>query len=234
MSIRPLALLPLALIAACGPERGAGVYPETPEARQARQEAEFRAGERLGLDGLRKALLALGIEESEIEQVADPDHGIEMLRLDIDMARLEELDAQALARLELDSNYRLLFADESVARAVPTAEEIYRRDRAKEIAVLKRHGDWERVPRLKPGEAIPSLARRVENWCDYDAGKGLQVIDGRWLEYSHYPVDSAVGESTPGAATDRFDCLRRTVYATQLRRYFIGYRGEPPPVLYPD
>ena len=102
------------------------------------------------------------------------------------------------------------------------------------MAVVKAHGDWERIPRKREGEPITSLARRVEDWCDFDPGRALHVIDGRWLEYSHAPVDIAVREPVPGRATDRFDCLRRTVYATQLRRHFIGYRGEEPPPVYPD
>jgi hypothetical protein len=230
------ALLPaLVLLAACGaqePERGAGVYPLAPHERQARQEAQFQAGEKMSLDDLRRALLALGVRKDEIAKATDPDHGIPVLRVAITPARLAGVDVDVFERLKLDSNYRLEFADEAVARAIAKSDVLYRRETAAEIAVVKAHGDWERIPRLREGETMASLARRVEEWCDFDPGGALQVIDGRWLEYAHAPVDIAVREPVPGRATDRFDCLRRTVYATQLRGYFIGYRGEAPPPLY--
>ncbi|WP_162935703.1 hypothetical protein [Tsuneonella amylolytica] len=233
-----LALLSLlAVTAGCGaaePERGAGVYPQTPQERQAQQAAEFQKGERLSLGDLRRELLKRGIRETEIIQAIEPDHGIVVLRVAVTPARLSKLDVDALAGLELDSNYRIEFPDAEVDRAVAQSDELFRRERAKEIAVVKSHGDWDRIPRLRDGETITSLARRVEHWCDFDPGSALLVIDDRWLEYSRAPVDTAVREAVPGPQTDRFDCLRRTVYATQLRRHFIGYRGDRPPPIYSD
>lgn len=225
----PLLLLALS---GCGDGRGEGIYPETPAERRTRAEAKYLAGERLGIDGLRRELAALGVKESEYSAVTEPDHGIEVLELRIAPDRLAELDPDALARLVLDSNFRLTFSDPDTERAVGVGEEMYRRETATEIAELKRHGDWHRVPRSKPGEPMASFARRIENWCDFEPGQALRVIDGRWLEYSHAPVDMAVAEPVPGDAAARFDCLRRVVYATQLRRHFIGYRGEPPPPVY--
>jgi hypothetical protein len=225
----PLAVLALA---ACGTERGAGIYPETPAARQARQNAEFEAGEKLGVDGLERALVALDIGRGTFVRVIEPDHQIEVIELRAAPNALDGATRAALAKLVLDSNFRLTFADSRTERAVDVGEELYRREMAKEIAVLKRHGDWARVPRLRPGEPLRLLAHRVEDWCDFDPGHALRVVDGKWLEYTHVPVDEAVIEPVPARATARFDCLRRVVYATQLRRHFIGYRGEPAPPIY--
>jgi hypothetical protein len=229
--MRAIMLLAFTL-AACEPERGEGVYPRTAAEREADTEAKFQAGEKLGLGGLRVRLHALGVKESEIAQVVEPDHGVTVLQLAFGPDRLRALDSRALADLVLDSNFRLTFADPATARAVPVAEEDYRRERLAEVAVLKRHGDWQRVPRQRLGESVASIARRVEHWCDFDPGDALRVIDGAWLDYRHAPVDTAVRELGAGPASDKFDCLRRTVYATQLRRRFIGYRGRPPPPVY--
>jgi len=229
----PAALVLAIALASCGgAERGAGIYPETPAERQARQQAKFEAGEKIGLDGLRRELAALGLKPGEYAQVTEPDHQIKVLELRAGPGRIAAIDRKALARLVLDSNFRLTFADPESARAVDVAEELYRREMAMEIAILKRHGDWGRVPRPRPGEPIQMLAHRIEDWCGFDPGGALLVVGGKWLEYSHAPVDEAVTEQVPGAAAARFDCLRRVVYATQLRRHFIGYRGEPPPPLY--
>ncbi|GGE04413.1 hypothetical protein GCM10011515_25030 [Tsuneonella deserti] len=229
----PALLLALGAVACGGTKHGAGVYSETPSQRQARQEAEFAAGEKLGIDGLRHELGALGVGPDEYALVVEPDHQIEVIQLRVGRDRMAKLDRDALASLVLDSNFRLTFADPAAERAVDVTEELFRREMAKEIAVLKRHGDWERVPRLRRGEPLQTLAHRIEDWCGFEPGGALHTVGGRWLEYSHAPVDTAVREPVPGVAAARFDCLRRVVYATQLRRHFIGYRGEPPPPLYP-
>lgn len=228
---RALPLLVIAL-AACGPERGAGVYPESQAERDAAREAAFAKGEALGLDGLRAKLVELGVEPAEIATVPDPDYAIDRLVMNISVDRLDEFDTNVLAGLVVDSNFRLTFADPAIERAVDVGEELYRREMAAEIAILKRHGDWDRVPRQNEGEAMAEFGRRLEHWCDFEPGAALRVIDGRWLEYTRGPVDAAVGEAKPGPDTARFLCLRRAVYATQLRRHFIGYRGEAPPPLY--
>lgn len=221
-------VLALALVSGCGePPRGTGVHELSPAERLAADEARFRAGEKLGIKSLQRRLLAMGLRRDEISRAIDEDYGIELVRLAIRPRRLSELDAQALARLQLDSNYRLAFPDPAAERAFAayTVEEGFRRDQAEAIAELKRYGDWERVPRRRGREAMPLFARRLESWCDYAPGEGLHVIDGEWLEYSREFVDRAVREATPGRKAAQFDCLRRVVYATELRWDFIGNRG---------
>ncbi|MXO75373.1 hypothetical protein GRI40_09125 [Altererythrobacter aerius] len=227
------ALLLVALLAsACQGERGAGVYRETPEARQARQDAAFLAGERVGVGAIKGRLADIGIGPDRYRLVTDPDHGVELVELAGPPDGLSKSQREALGRLVVDSNFRLTFADAATERAVDPGEEMYRRDVITAIAELDRHGDWDRVPRMTPGESLTLLARRIEAWCDFERGDALNVIDERWLEYSHAPVDAAVTEPVPADAAARFDCLRRVVYATQLRRHFIGYRGEQPPPVY--
>jgi hypothetical protein len=216
-------------LAGCGePPRGSGVHELSPADRLARDEARFRAGETLGVDRLERRLAALGLRGDEMARATDEDYGIEMVRLSIGPKRLAEIDREALARLDLDSNYRIAFADRSVEQAMAhySAEEAFRRDQAEAIAELKRQGDWERVPRRRGTEPMPRFARRLESWCDYEPGEALEVIDGAWLEYAHEFVDGAVREPTPGRKAAQFDCLRRVVYATELRWAFIGNRGR--------
>jgi hypothetical protein len=220
--------LALALVTGCGePPRGTGVHELSPADRFAADEARFRAGEKLGIESLQRRLLALGVRRDEISRATDEDYRIELVRLAIGPGRLAELDAEALARLQLDSNYRLAFSDPAAehAFAAHAAEEGFRRDQAEAIAELKRFGDWESVPRRRGREGIPLFARRLESWCDYEPGEALRVIDGAWLEYSHEFVDGAVREAIPGRKAAQFDCLRRVVYATELRWNFIGNRG---------
>ena len=229
MTRRRFALvLALALVSGCGePPRGTGVHEVSPAERIAAGEARFRAGEKLGIESLQRRLLAMGLRRDEIGLATDDDYRIELVRLAIGPQRLAELDAKALARLQLESNYRIAFSDPAAERAfgAHAAEEGFRRDQAEAIAELKRYGDWETVPRRRGREAMPLFARRLESWCDYEPGEALGVIDGAWLEYSHEFVDGAVCEATPGRKAAQFDCLRRVVYATELRWNFIGNRG---------
>lgn len=229
MSRRFALVLALASVTGCGePPRGTGVHELSLAERIAIGEARFRAGERLGIESLQRRLLALGLRRDEIGRATDEDYGIELVRLAIGPRRLAELDAQALARLQLESNYRLAFSDPGAERAFAAyeAEEGFRRDQAEAIAELKRYGDWESVPRRRGREAMPLFARRLESWCDYEPGEALNVIDGAWLEYAREFVDSAVREAVPGRKAAQFDCLRRVVYATELRWNFIGNRGS--------
>jgi len=220
--------LALALVTGCGePPRGTGVHELSVDERIAAGEARFRAGEKLGIASLQRRLLALGLRRDEMGRAIDEDYRIELVLLAIGPRRLAELDAKALARLQLDSNYRLAFSDPAAERAFAAhaAEEGFRRDQAEAIAELKRYGDWESVPRRRGREAMPLFARRLESWCDYAPGEGLKVVDGAWLEYARGFVDGAVREASPGRKTAQFDCLRRVVYATELRWNFIGNRG---------
>jgi hypothetical protein len=220
--------LTLASVTGCGePPRGAGVHELSPAERIAADEARFRAGEKLGIASLQRRLLALGLRRDEIGRAIDEDYGIELVRLAIGPQRLAQLDGKALAHLQLDNNYRIAFSDPAAERAVAAhaAEEGFRRDQGEAIAELKRYGDWETVPRRRGREAMPLFARRLESWSDYEPGEGLRVVDGEWLEYSREFVDGAVREAIPGRKAAQFDCLRRVVYATELRWNFIGNRG---------
>ena len=226
--------LVLLTLAACSPQRGEGVHVEAPEERQARQEAEFRASTPVGHADVRTRLLGLGLQADEIVPSVDPDHGIPLWTLRMTPERLGQLDAGALSELQLASNYGLAFADLETEKAFArlSGEAAFLRDHARAVRELKRLGDWDRVPRKGQTEPMEPFARRIEKWCDYDPGTALEVIDMAWLNYTRHPVDSAVAEAEAGLASARFDCLRRVVYGTQLRRYFIGYRGEPPPPVY--
>jgi hypothetical protein len=222
------ALAALAL-AGCGePPRGSGVHVLTLKERIARDDAEFRAGEKLSLDELRQRLLSLELRPDELGRTIDEDYGIELVNLAIPPTRLSALDGSAIAGLQLDSNYRIAFADPATEHALAeeVAEEGFRRDKAQVIAELRRYGDWERIPRRRGLEPMPLFARRLESWCGYGPGEALRVIDGAWLEYAREYVDAAVRERIPGRKAAQFDCLRRVVYATELRRYFIGNRGR--------
>jgi hypothetical protein len=226
---RALLVGSLLSLAGCGdPPRGSGVHELSPAQRIAQDEARFQAGEKLGVDALERQLQALGLHPEEMVRTTDEDYGIEVVRLSIGPERLAALDRPALARLNLDSNYRITFADLSAERAFAhySGEEAFRRDQAEAIAELKRHGDWHRVPRRRGIEPMARFARRLESWCGYEAGEALNVIDGAWLEYTHEFVDGAVREPTPGRKAAQFDCLRRVVYATELRWSFIGNRGR--------
>jgi hypothetical protein len=228
--VRTLLVGSLLALAGCGdPPPGSGVHELSPAERLARDEARFTAGEQLGLAGLERRLLALGLHREELARAIDRDYGIELVRLSIGPQRLAEIDRPALARLNLDSNYRIAFADPSAERAFApySGEEAFRRDQAEAIAELKRHGDWQRVPRRRGIEPMARFAQRLESWCGYESGEALHVIDGAWLEYAHEFVDGAVREAPPGRKGAQFDCLRRVVYATELRWSFIGNRGRP-------
>ena len=232
-------LLPLACLAlvACGggeqeQPRGLGVYDENPQKYAARQQAEVERLQDLPLSAWRARLIQMGITEAEIATVPDPDYDLQRLELRLAPARVRQLDTAALAALVLDSGFLITFADPKTERAVELGEAIYRREREKAIGELAAHQDLARVPRRGEGESLTSLARRIEHWCDYEPGGALEVIDGEWLQYTTAPVSNVVAEPQPGRETARFDCLRRAVFATQLRRYFIGYRGEPPPPIY--
>jgi hypothetical protein len=215
----------LALVGCGEPPPGSGVHQVPAAELQAQVEAEYRAGD-VPIVVVEQRLRALGVRPEEMRRVPDPDYGIAMIELAISPQRLATLDAAALARLDLDTNRRLTLADPVARRrfAEIAGEEDFAREQAQAIAELKQAGDWERAPRRRGREPMSLFAPRVERWCGYPPGQALQVIDGAWLLYNQRLANEVVMEPRPGRKRAQFDCLRRIVYATDLRWNFVGYR----------
>ena len=84
----------------------------------------------------------------------------------------------------------------------------------------------DRFPRYVPGRSMTIYALQLEAYCGYPPNYALRVIDGKWLEYrNQIASDAAVGSSRGESYAD-FLCLRRIVYATDLRNHFIGNRRQ--------
>jgi hypothetical protein len=155
------------------------------------------------------------------------DHGVEVLQLRVPPADFARLDKRGLAKLLLDSRYRFEFVDRDQVHqfALYQGAETHARDKAKALKELAERGQIDSFPRYSSGMPMEIYAARLEGWCGYKKGQALSVIDGAWLDYQHRMVDMAA-EDQDRRASASFDCMKRVVDATDLRRHFIGNKGR--------
>jgi hypothetical protein len=216
-----------ALAAGCGNAPGIPENSiETLDQSIKRQEAEFNATPDIKGEELIERLHSLGIRDAWMMPVPD-DHGVEVLQLRVPAADFAKLDKRGLAKLVLDSRYRFEFVDQGQIHqfALYQGAETNARDKAKALQELAERGQIDSFPRYSPAMAMGTYASRLEAWCGYKNGEALAVIDGAWLDYQHPMVDMAV-QDRDGRASASFDCVKRVVDATDLRRHFIGNRGR--------
>ena len=220
-------LLAAVTLHGCSEANGLSERPETWEQRAARQQAEFDASPDIQLPELRARLSKLGVPQSAMKQVVE-DHGVAVLELRPDDRLFDRLDKAELARLVLDSRFRFDFVEPRQVRtfAQHVRAEIDRRDTAKARREIEQRGEAGRVPVYRPGTPMAAYARRLERYCGYGPGQALGVVDDRWLEYRPSMPDLAVKDPRGPGGADSFDCMKRAVDALELRRHFIGNRGE--------
>jgi hypothetical protein len=221
-----IALLPV--LAACSPFPEGQRRMESRVELQARQNADYAASPDVRLPELKQRLHALGVTEANMAPAVD-DYDEPILMLSFTPAEFAQLDKQALATLELDSRYRFRLTDPQQIRELARqgGEISFARDRAIANKELAEKGETDRIPRYTAGHSIHIYVRRLEAYCGYGPGEALRVIDGKWLEYSNPMVlDAAVGAAN-GKSYANFLCIRRIVYATDLRPHFIGNRHGP-------
>lgn len=192
---------------------------------QAQDERAFANSPDVQLPELRRKLRQMGIRKAAIHQVEE--EGVELFRLVLDKAAFAQLDKAALAKLQLDSRYRLELADPGQSRVLAhysVAEDAARRKQRywKELAA---NGEIDIFPRYQAGSDMIAYARSLERYCGYAPGEALNVVEGRWLEYRNAMADRAVKEQGTGSLAS-FKCVVRIVYATELQPYFIGNRGR--------
>ena len=216
------------LIAACGNAPGIPENSiETLDQRAERQQAEFDPSPDIKGAELRKRLNALGINDAWISAAVE-ENGVEIFELRVPETDFAKLDHRALAKLNLDSRYRIEFVDKDQIRiaAFHHGAEMHEREKAEALKQLAERGQLDSYPRYREGMSMMAYAPRLEAWCGYKEGQALRVIDGAWVDYQHEMVDMAVTD-TDGRASASFDCMKRVVDATDaLRRRFIGYRGR--------
>jgi hypothetical protein len=213
--------------AACGNGRFEPRRMESDGELQAQSEREFASSPDVQLPELRRKLHALGITDKEIRETVEENH-VPVFQLTLDEAKFEKLDKAALATLQLDSRYRFDLKDRDQIRKFAhfSVAEGARRKKAAALRYLADNGEMGKFPRYRAGTSMVAYARALENYCGYQSGEALNVIDGRWLEYRHRMVDKAV-EDQDGRAHGMasFQCLVRIVYATELQPHFIGNRS---------
>lgn len=216
------------LLAACGNAPGQPRRMESDAELQAWDEKEFANSPDMQLPELRKELHQLGITDGEISETVE-ENGVPIFMITLDDAKFDELDKAALARLQLDSRYRLELKGQDQVRKFAhfSVAEKARREKAEALRYLAKNGEMGRFPVYRPGTPMIAYARALEHYCDYQPGEALNVIEGRWLEYRHLMVDKAVEDEDGrehGMAS--FKCVVRIVYATDLQPHFIGNRGR--------
>ena len=218
-----LALVPL--LAACTPFPSDQRRMESAAELQAKQESDFAALPVMKLPELRQRLHALGVTDSNMSTALD-DYDEPMLMLRFTPAEFERLDLRALGRLELDSLYRFRMVDPSQSHdlALYSGSEGDVREQAIALNELAEKGEMERFPRYVPGHSMTIYARQLEAYCGYGPGDALRVIDGKWLEYNQQMTFDAAMDGANGKGAADFHCVRRIVYATDLRHHFIGNR----------
>jgi hypothetical protein len=212
---------------------GCGSAPAEPRRQEsfaelkARQDREFAASPDMRLPELRQRLHALGVSDHAIREVPD-DYGEPIFLLTPDDATFDRIDKAALAKLELDSRYRLRLTDpEQIRRFGPFNEaETWAREKAIALQQLAQKGETDRIPRYRAGMAMIAYARSLEAYCGYGPGEALRVIDGHWLEYTHRMASDAALRGSRLQSYAPFACVKRVVDATDLGRHFIGNRGR--------
>ena len=195
---------------------------------KAKKDADLAASPDVRLPELRQRLHALGVADANMAMALD-DYDEPILMLTLTPAQYSKLDKATLARLELDSRYRfrLTSPEQSHDLAMISGADLQEREKAIALQELSDKGELARFPRYVPGRSMTIYARQLEAYCGYRPAEALRVIDGKWLEYNNPMVlDSAVS-AAHGQSYANFMCLRRIVYATDLRRHFIGNRPRP-------
>ena len=225
---RASALAAMLALQACGNAPAEPRRMESDAELQARDEREYASSPDMQLPELRKALHALGITDREISETTE-ENGVRIFMLRLNDAKFDMLDKVALARLQLDSRYRLDIEGQTQARkfAEFSVAENSKRQKARALRELAANGEMGKFPRYRPGTSMIAYARALEYYCGYQPGEALNVVEGRWLEYRHRMVDKAVEKlGHDGTARASFDCIVRIVYATDLQPHFIGNRGR--------
>ena len=224
---RAVTISALAGLAACSPFPEGQRRMESQAEINAKQHADFAASPDVRLPELKARLHALGVTDANMTLALDDYEPILMLTLT--PAEYARLDKAALARLELDSRYRLRLNDPQQVHDLAriSGADMQARDRAIAQKELADKGEMERFPRFVPGHSMTIYARQLEAYCGYPPDYALRVIDGKWLEYRNQIVFDAAMAGASGRSTANFHCLRRIVYATDLGRHFIGNRPLP-------
>jgi hypothetical protein len=215
-------------LAACGNSSFQPRRMESIAELQKWDEREFASSPDMQLPELRTELHKLGITDAEISETVE-ENGVPIFMLTLDDAKFDKLDKAAMARLQLDSRYRLGLKDRDQVRKFAhfSVEENAKREKEEALRYLAKNGEMGRFPVYRPGTPMVAYARALEHYCGYQDGEALNVVDGQWLEYRHNMVDMAVadeGKQDHGMAS--FKCLVRIVYATDLRPHFIGNRSQ--------
>jgi hypothetical protein len=215
-------------LAACGNAKFEPRRMESDAELQAVDKQEFDNSPDVQLPELRERLHALGVTDREISETVE-ENGVPIFMLTLDDAKFDKLDKAAMARLQLDSRYRLGLKDRDQVRKFAhfSVEENAKREKEEALRYLAKNGEMGRFPVYRPGTPMVAYARALEHYCGYQDGEALNVVDGQWLEYRHLMVDKAVEDQDGrdhGMAS--FKCLVRIVYATDLQPHFIGNRSQ--------
>jgi hypothetical protein len=200
---------------------------ESAEELRLRQERDFAASPNIQLPELRQRLKALGVASNQMK-LATEEHGESILLVGLDDSQFEIIDKRALAKLLHDSRYRfeLTAAAQRTAFAAYSVAEDNAREKTKALKELAENGEMDRFPRYRQGLNMTQYARTLEAYCGYGSGEALRVVQGAWLEYTNKMASDAAVAAAQGKSTANFHCVRRIVYATDLRRQFIGNRDR--------
>lgn len=218
----------VALLApACGNTPGQPRRQESLQELDQKQKADLAASPDVQIPELRKGLRALGVTDGDVADAAD-EHGEAILLLRLDAGEFERIDKRALAKLELDSRYRFRLTNPTQIKefAGYSVAEHNAREKAIALKELADKGEIGRFPRYRPGLDMTAYARALESYCGYGPGEALRVVDGNWLEYNNKMTSDAAIAGSKEESYAPFACVRRIVYATDLRRHFIGNRGR--------
>ena len=218
------------LLAGCGTRHS----PETLKQRQARQQAEYEASPNIKGEELQQRLIAAGIPTQAMTPTLD-DYQEQVFAIRIDRPAFDALDKRRLAKLMLDSRSRFQFVDPVQSREFAhfTVAEMNTRAEAKAIAELKARGEFDKIPRYRNGEPMRSFANRLELYCGIEPGDALVVEDAAWLNWNNGSYLTEIARAGAEGRTvkqlrslESFDCLKRIIDATKVRRHFIGSRGR--------
>jgi len=222
-------LLPFCAVAACTPFPEGQRRVESLAELQEKQSRDFAKSPDMQLPELRQRLLALGVKAGNMTNAIDSDYGVPILLIGLEDAEYQKLDKPALAKLELDSRYRFRLTDPWQIRdfADYSVKEDFSREQAVALKELADKGEMDRFPKYVRGRSMNIYARQLEAYCGYGPGEALSVADGKWLQYENKITSDAVMAGAESQSHASFACLRRIVYATDLRPHFIGNRPRP-------
>jgi len=97
------------------------------------------------------------------------------------------------------------------------------------IRELAEKGETDKIPRYRNSMSMLAYARSVEDYCGYAPGGAFQIVDGKWLNFTHKMVRDAAAAAAEQRSWASFACVKRIVEATDLGRYFIGNRARSQP-----